>query len=118
MHEGAIVKSLLDIANQSYIEAGLDEVSRVKVIIGKFHNIVNDVLLMHFDLMKKEIAGFEQAILEIEERDLIIQCRKCHKKTGINDISFTCSDCGSTDTELIQGDELYIASIEGMDSEK
>lgn len=118
MHEGAIAKSLLDIANQSFMESDLAEVTSVKVIIGKFHNIVNDVLLTHFDLMKKEIAGFEQAILEIEETDLIIQCRKCQKKTGINDISFACSDCGSTDTDLIQGDELYIASIEGTDRAK
>jgi len=116
MHEGAIAKSLLDIASQSFMEADLSEVTLVKVIIGKFHNIVNDVLQMHFDLMKKEIAGFEQAILEIEEKDLVIKCRKCHKTTGINDISFACSDCGSTDTDLIQGNELYIASIEGPDS--
>ncbi len=118
MHEGAIVKSLLDIANKSFTESELKEVNRVKVIIGKFHNIVNEVMEMHFDLMKKEIAGFEQAILEIEERDLIIQCRKCHKTTSLNDINFACSDCGSTDTELIHGNELYIASIEGTDNTK
>jgi hydrogenase nickel incorporation protein HypA/HybF len=118
MHEGAIVKSLLDIAKQSFMESDLNEVNKVKVIIGKFHNIVNDVMQMHFDLMKKEIAGFEQAVLEIEEKDLVIRCRNCHKTTGVGDTYFYCPDCGSADTDLVQGDELYIAAIEGMDNAK
>ncbi|MDP2173035.1 MAG: hydrogenase maturation nickel metallochaperone HypA [Candidatus Cloacimonadaceae bacterium] len=115
MHEGAIVKSLLEIANQYFLEADLTEVTKVNVIIGKFHHIVNEVLQMHFDLMKKDTAGFEQAILEIEERDLVIKCRKCDKTTNISEICFSCPDCDSIDTELIQGNELHIASIEGTE---
>ncbi|MDZ4122419.1 MAG: hydrogenase maturation nickel metallochaperone HypA, partial [Candidatus Cloacimonadaceae bacterium] len=77
MHEAAMVKSILDTAYRVSLEAKLGEVHSVKVMIGKFHHIVNTVMLLHFDLMKTDYDGFAQAVLDIEEKDLIIRCNKC-----------------------------------------
>ena len=70
MHEGSIVKSLFDIASKIKEDEKLIEIQKVKVVIGKFHMIVDDVFLMYFDLMKKEYKGFENAELLMEEKDV------------------------------------------------
>lgn len=115
MHEGIIIKSLFDIAQKSRLEENLNEVETVKVVVGKFHQVVKDVLLMYFDLMKKDIEGFENADLQIEERDLQIRCKQCHEVVVLKQSVFSCPVCKSTNTEVIHGNELYIESLKGTD---
>ena len=114
MHEGSIVKSLFDIASKIKEDEKLTEIQKVKVVIGKFHMIVDDVFLMYFDLMKKEYKGFENAELIIEEKDVKVKCKKCNEIFMIEDPIFICPKCESFDTEIIQGNELHIQTIEGM----
>ena len=114
MHEGSIVKSLFDIASKIKEDEKLIEIHKVKVVIGKFHQIVDDVFQMYFDLMKKEYKGFEKAELIMEEKDVIVKCKKCHETFMIEDPIFICPKCDSFDTEIIQGDELHIKTMEGM----
>ena len=118
MHEGVIVKSLFDIAEKSRREACLQEIETVKVVIGKFHQIVEEVLRMYFDLMKKDLPGFEKAVLEIEERELKIKCKKCQEVILLKEADFSCPSCRSIDIEVIQGNELYIESLKGKQKNK
>ncbi len=116
MHEASIAKSLLQIASHKSREAGLTEVNSIKVLIGKFHHIINEVLIMHFDLLKQDYTGFEFATLDIEQRDLLISCAQCRQTAIIREANFFCSSCGNAETTLIQGDELYIVSLEGTEN--
>jgi len=113
MHEGAIVSSLFQIALEIKEKEKLKNISLIKVTMGKFHQIVPEVMEMHFNIMKKEYKGFEDAELEMEEKDLIISCPNCGKKTKLTEPLFICPECGSIETDIIQGNELYIASMEG-----
>lgn len=113
MHEGVIVKSLFEIAAKSREESGLKEVQKIKVVIGRFHQIVREVMEMYFNIMKKDFEGFREAILEIEERDLEIRCRNCKLVMKLKEPDFTCSGCHSINTEVIHGNELYIESLIG-----
>ena len=115
MHESAIARSLLELAAHTYRESGLSEVTKVKVIIGKFHNVINEVLETSFDFQKHDIHGFEQAVLEIEERDVMIECRDCHRIMSLDEIDFTCPGCGNSETEIIMGNELHLEYIEGTE---
>ena len=114
MHEGSIVKSLFDIASKIKEDEKLIEIQTVKVVIGKFHQIVDEVFLMYFDLMKKEYKGFENAELIMEEKDVIVKCKKCNETFTIEDPIFICPKCESFDTEIIQGNELHIETMEGI----
>ncbi|MBW6515746.1 MAG: hydrogenase maturation nickel metallochaperone HypA [Candidatus Cloacimonetes bacterium] len=118
MHEGVIVKSLFEIAAKSREESGLNEVQTVKVIVGKFHQIVREVMDMYFELMKKDYAGFSNALLVIEERELKIRCKSCNAVILLKEANFSCSECGSIKTEVVEGNELYIESLIGVDKDK
>jgi hydrogenase nickel incorporation protein HypA/HybF len=115
MHEGAIVSSLFEVAEQSRKDANLKEILKVKITVGKFHQIVEEVMQMHFDIMKKDLPRFENAILEMEEKDVKIKCSTCGRIFTINEPIFICPDCESLETEMIQGKELHIATMEGME---
>jgi hydrogenase nickel incorporation protein HypA/HybF len=113
MHEGAIVSSLFEIAEHSFQDSGLSRVTKVRIVVGKLHQIVTDVMVMHFDLMKRDIPGFEQAVLEIKELDPEIRCKRCGAAMVLDEVDFSCRACGSEDTELTYGNELYIDALEG-----
>lgn len=113
MHEGAIVRSLLQIAEKSKEEAGLDTVSIIRIAVGRLHHIIEEVMQAHFVHMKQEIAGFENASLVTESREIVLKCDNCGNTITIDSPIFICSDCGSSSTGIISGDELHIISIEG-----
>ncbi|MBM4399277.1 MAG: hydrogenase maturation nickel metallochaperone HypA [Candidatus Cloacimonetes bacterium] len=115
MHEGAIAQSLLNLANLNFHRSGLKKITRVKVVIGKLHNVIDEVLVMHFDLLKRDMNGFREAILEIEKKEVVIKCMQCGMEKTLNEVDFTCSSCESTSTEVTSGNELHIECIEGTE---
>lgn len=115
MHEGAIVKSLFDIAQGCLSKTTLKEVHEVKVVIGKLHHVVTEVIQMYFNAMKEDYEGFADASLIIEERDPVIKCAKCGQIMTLKDVVFICTECNSMHTDVVQGNEMYIESMEGRE---
>ncbi|MDP8204730.1 MAG: hydrogenase maturation nickel metallochaperone HypA [Candidatus Tenebribacter mawsonii] len=114
MHEGAIVHSLLEIAKDIRIKEELNEITEVKIVVGKFHQIVEEVMIANFDFMKTEYSGFDNAILLMTEKEVSVKCEDCKHEFTIDEPIFMCPKCDSFNTELISGKELYIETIEGM----
>ena len=114
MHEGAIVHSLMEIAKEIRIKEDLKEILEVKIVVGKFHQIVEEVMITNFDFMKNEYEGFENAVLLMTEKNVRVKCEDCKHEFTIDEPIFMCPKCESFNTELISGKELYIETIEGM----
>ncbi|RLC55665.1 MAG: hydrogenase expression protein [Candidatus Cloacimonadota bacterium] len=114
MHEGAIIHSLLEIAKDIRIKEELKEILEVKIVVGKFHQIVEEVMITNFDFMKTEYEGFEKAVLLMTEKDVSVKCEDCKHEFTIDEPIFMCPKCHSFNTELISGKELYIETMEGM----
>lgn len=114
MHEGSIAKSLFQVAELTRQKEGLKEIKEVKIVIGALHHIVPEVLQMHFDLMKGEQKGFNKAVLEIKECRIKLLCSECQALINIQEACFICPKCQSTETEVAEGNELYIESITGV----
>lgn len=113
MHEGAIVHSLLEIAKDIKDKENLKEITRIKIVVGKFHQIVEEVMLTNFRFMKTDYAGFEKAELLMTEKDVSVKCKSCGHLFTVYEPIFMCPKCDSFDTELISGKELYIETLEG-----
>jgi hydrogenase nickel incorporation protein HypA/HybF len=113
MHEGAIVHSLLELAKEIREKENLKDISQIKIVVGKFHQIIEEVMQTNFAFMKTEYAGFENASLKISVTDVKVRCQKCQHEFCLDEPIFMCPQCDSFETELISGKELYIQSIEG-----
>jgi len=114
MHEGAIIHSLLEIAKDIRLEENLKEITEVKIVVGKFHQIVEEVMITNFKFMKTEYEGFEKAILKMTEKEVNVRCKDCQHEFTIDEPIFMCPKCDSFETELISGKELYIETMEGI----
>ncbi|MCF7859381.1 MAG: hydrogenase maturation nickel metallochaperone HypA [Candidatus Cloacimonetes bacterium] len=113
MHEGAIVHSLLESAKEIRIKEKLKEITEIKIVVGRFHQIIKEVMLTNFEYMKTEYNGFENAVLNMTEEDVKVKCNYCGHEFSIDEPIFMCPQCDSFETELITGKELYIATMEG-----
>ncbi|MEA2097030.1 MAG: hydrogenase maturation nickel metallochaperone HypA, partial [Candidatus Cloacimonadota bacterium] len=100
MHEGAIVHSLLEIAKEIRIKEELKEILEVKIVVGKFHQIVEEVMITNFSFMKTEYDGFENAVLIMTEKEVSVRCEDCKHKFTIDEPIFMCPKCDSFNTKL------------------
>jgi len=116
MHELQIAQNIVKITEDEVRKSGLTQsISAINLKIGKMHAIIHESLRFSFNVLKRERTQLEQAELIISEMPVKIRCRACHKTQLITEPIFICSDCSSTDIEIISGNELYVDSIEFKD---
>lgn len=114
MHELSLMKSVIDIVKESAAQNSIERVNKVKLVVGKFSMALPDSLHFAFDVITGVEPLLLNAVLEIEERDIICQCQQCQLTTQIDEsYRFVCPGCGSTDVDIIQGRELYLDYYEG-----
>ena len=113
MHEGSIARSIIEYVQELSKKNGINRVERIVVRLGKLHAVVPDALLFFFDIMKKGEDFIEDAVLHLEEEDVVAMCKSCGNQFTVDSRYFVCPRCGSDNTELIQGMDILILSIEG-----
>jgi len=113
MHEGAIAVAIIQNALEVREQEKIGSIKIVTVLIGRMHHVVPEVLQNHFRLLKKEHPPLVRCKLVIEIAPVAITCRVCGKKTLIEQPSFACSSCNSTDIEITGGREMHLKEIEG-----
>jgi hydrogenase nickel incorporation protein HypA/HybF len=115
MHELGIAHNLVEIACHAAAAAEVKRVAAVHVRLGTLSGVVKDALMFSYDIAA---AGtiLEGSHLEIEELPVTIYCSTCNKTVvlpGIQD--FCCPHCGTPTTDIRQGRELEVVSLEAFD---
>ncbi len=111
MHELSIVASLFEILEEKAREQQAAKVIRVSVKVGLLAGVVPEFLRTAFDTYKRDTIAAE-AVLEVVDVPFRVNCRKCRVVTEKDDFVFTCSACGSTDLEVLEGTELLLDKLE------
>jgi hydrogenase nickel incorporation protein HypA/HybF len=112
MHEIRIAKDLsvivLDVAGKNH----LSKVTKVNISFGQMVQIVPEIFESAFrETVRNSIAGDAETDIEIIPVKMI--CKNCGNICQVNENSFVCHQCKSTDLDIIQGKELFVKSIEG-----
>jgi hydrogenase nickel incorporation protein HypA/HybF len=107
MHELGITQNIVAIA-LDYAKAA--NVKRITLEIGKLSAVCPDAIQFCFDVCCAGTA-LEGAELRIIEIPGLGCCRRCHTKISL-DQPFGICRCGSTDLEILQGEELKIKTLE------
>lgn len=107
MHELGITQNIVAIATA---HASGAKVCRITLEIGQLTAIMPDSIQFCFDVCAQG-TPVEGASLEIIERPGIGQCRACGCQLEL-DQPFGVCDCGSTQLDIIQGEELAIKELE------
>ena len=111
MHELSVAQSIVEIIQQHVPQSDWEHVRAVRLKIGSAAGIVPESLEFSFQAITAE-SVFNHAMLEIESIPFRIHCNTCNT-TAENEFGFAlCSTCGSTDTKILSGSEMYITEIE------
>lgn len=110
MHELGITQNIVDIACRY---ANGAKVNKVTVEIGHMAAILPDSVQFCFEACSLDTL-VEGAILEIIEIPGLGRCRQCGAEILLEQ-PFGICNCGSTDLEFIQGNELRVKEIETED---
>ena len=112
MHELGIADNLSKIVLETAQKENLSKVTKVNISFGQMVQIVPDIFEMAFrQIVINSVA--QDAELDIEILPVIMKCTCCGTDFKVNENRFSCNICHSSDLEIINGNELFIKSIEG-----
>lgn len=114
MHEGSIVREILEMTSRIRLENALQSVDTVRIEVGRMHHLVPEVMQTYFEGMRTEYQGLENAVMVIETRPLQVKCGLCGDVFEPEGPIFMCEKCQHFDNEVISGDQLNILAVEGI----
>ena len=108
MHELAIADSVVQIASR---HADGRQVTKVYLKVGHLRQVVPSALTFSFELVAQG-TPLEGAELEMEEIPVTGKCRECGAESQLESFPLQCKACGSFDLQILEGEELYVDSLE------
>lgn len=112
MHEFAITQEIVRIVEEAARGAGGDaKVTKVILKIGKFSSVVVRYMQHYYDVMTEGTA-LHGARIEAVEVPATAECGDCGHGYDIPATDFSCPECGSGNSSLLTGRELFVDSIE------
>jgi hydrogenase nickel incorporation protein HypA/HybF len=108
LHELAIADSVVQIASR---HADGRQVTKVYLKVGHLRQVVPSALTFSFELVAQG-TPLEGAELEMEEIPVTGKCRECGAENRPTEFPLQCGACGAFDLEVLQGEELYVESLE------
>ena len=108
MHELAIADSVVQIASR---HADGRQVTKVYLKVGHLRQVVPSALTFSFELVAQG-TPVEGAELEMKQIPVAANCRECGAESQPTEFPLQCVACGTFDLEIVQGEELYVESLE------
>ncbi|RME86095.1 MAG: hydrogenase maturation nickel metallochaperone HypA [Caldilineae bacterium] len=115
MHELSIAYNLVEIAGEAAREAGATHIDVVHLRVGALSGVVKEALLFGYEIATADtiLAGSR---LEIEEVPVVVYCPTCDAEHALPDLQeFACPVCGTPTSNIVQGKELQLVSLEYED---
>ena len=111
MHEMSIAKGILEIALSVAQQNGATQIKTVRIRAGDLRGIVQEQLSRLWGFAVKDTLA-DGATLEVERVPTKANCKSCGHVFLVQNNEFICSECDSTDVEVIEGMELDVQDIE------
>lgn len=112
MHEAGLIMEALKTVQRSAVENNIQRVTKITLSVGRLTMALPEALSFAFGVLS-EGTMFGGAELEIEQKELCLECCTCGVNFSPGDIDFTCPECGSILIKILEGHELHILSYEG-----
>jgi len=111
MHEYSVVQALLkqceDIANDN----SATKITKVVSKIGVMSGIEVHLLQVAFDTFKEgSICDGAEFVIDIQP--IVIECSECNHISELKKIDYCCQECRSTNVSVIDGEDMFLMSLE------
>jgi hydrogenase nickel insertion protein HypA len=111
MHEYSVVQALLEQIENVASENSASQVTKIIVKIGVMSGIEAHLLEIAFNTFKeKTICDGAEFVMNIQP--LTIRCKECKEVSTLKEIEYCCQKCKSVDVEVIDGEDMFLMSLE------
>jgi hydrogenase nickel incorporation protein HypA/HybF len=111
MHELSIAMSIVELAEEEAEQRGVSVIA-VHLKLGPLSGVVKSALVSAYE-MACEQTVLEGSRLIIEEVPILVYCPKCEVSRTLTSIQwFSCPECRSPVSEVLQGRELQVTALE------
>lgn len=111
MHEMSIAEGIVDIALDTLRQNNGSIVHAIQVKVGRLSGVEPEALQFCFEAVTRDTAA-AKARLEIELVPVTGKCLSCDKAFTVEQFSFKCPVCQSSEIQMITGRELKVVSID------
>ncbi|WP_299198089.1 hydrogenase maturation nickel metallochaperone HypA [uncultured Amphritea sp.] len=111
MHEMSICEGIVQVLEEQAVSQQYQRVKTIWLEIGPLAMVETDALRFCFDAVTRSTLA-EGARLEIIELPGLARCLQCAKSVTITTRYDACSECGSLQLQVTQGEELRIKELE------
>ena len=111
MHELSIATELFKQVEKIIEDEHLNKVISITLNVGKLQQIIPESFDFATQVITKGTKA-EGVKIIYNEMPITIKCNQCHITCETKDFYFICEKCGSSDVEIISGNELIFESME------
>ncbi len=111
MHETAIARNIISIAEEEARRRGAARIISIRVRLGEFRGVVPEALTFAYEVMRIGTLA-EGANLEIGVDPLRVACNLCgEREMAPGELNLICSECGGI-LRIISGQDLVVESLD------
>ena len=111
MHEYSVVQALLTQCEEHALANKAKKITKVVVKIGVMSGIEPYLLETAFNTFKETtVCDGGEFIMNIQP--LTIECQECKTVSELEKIQYCCPKCESIDVKVIDGEEMFLMSLE------
>ena len=111
MHEYSIVQALLNQCEEQAKKHNASKITKVVTKIGVLSGVEPDLLQTAFDTFKEgTICDGCEFVMNIQK--VVLYCNDCKSDSEIDDLAMACPKCGSLNTNVVDGEDMYLMSLE------
>jgi hydrogenase nickel incorporation protein HypA/HybF len=111
MHEAALIQNLISIAEKTIKENNIKHVNSITLSVGRMSNAMPDALIFAYEAFTQN-SSLNGAELIINEVPIKVRCERCGFNYEPDDFPFICPECRSNFYSIIQGEDIYIESLD------
>ena len=112
MHEGNFTGQIVQAIMFELKKYPDHKPKRIKVKVGEMLHLDRESIKMHYLVLTKGTA-LEGAEIDLEEIPVNVYCWQCNRMGCVKDHHMPiCSNCSSTDVEVMSGNEILVDSID------
>ncbi len=112
MHELSIAWSIIDEAKKIASHNNASILQSIEVDVGQISGIDIDSLKFILRNISRDDNTIKDCIYKFNIINVTKRCSRCNNEYQVSRLSEICNICGCTDSTVISGNELRIASIE------
>jgi hydrogenase nickel incorporation protein HypA/HybF len=111
MHEVSLLENTLELALDYARQQNATKIHRIALRVGQLSGVIPEALEFAFDIVVQGTIA-QTATLSIETIPAICYCSTCQQDFQPTDWIYECPNCHQLSTQLLQGRDLELVSLE------